>query len=173
MPRPAPALEAALSYVRHMVEEVHAHGRSRLPSTRRMACEAGVSVVTMNRAVKLLQSEGLVQASPGRGIRTRPPHIVKGHRPPASSQPVRPNRGYVADRIQTAIARGAWAERLPSQKELADEYATTRRTIRHALAILCEQGVVTAHRRSYFLRRRSLASHPPTLSLVINTGREE
>lgn len=173
MSKPTPALETAVAFLWGCVERHAARGCTRLPSTQSLADEAGVGLVTMCRAVKRLQREDVLQARPGRGIHIaasnmdQTVHSESDHPLPL---PPRPTRDSVAAGIQTRISQGVWTDRLPSQKELANLYDTTAATVRHALAILCQRGLLSAHRRSYFLRRRPHGVPPAILSLVVNAA---
>lgn len=56
----------------------------------------------------------------------------------------------VADGIERGIAVGKFAagERLPSETEIAESYRVNRHTVRRALAVLAERGLVRAERGS-------------------------
>jgi GntR family transcriptional regulator, phosphonate transport system regulatory protein len=56
----------------------------------------------------------------------------------------------VADGIERGIAEGRFAagERLPGETEIADTYRVNRHTVRRALAVLAERGLVRAERGS-------------------------
>lgn len=56
----------------------------------------------------------------------------------------------VADAIERGIAEGRFAagERLPSESEIAETYRVNRHTVRRALAVLAERGIVRAERGS-------------------------
>jgi GntR family phosphonate transport system transcriptional regulator len=56
----------------------------------------------------------------------------------------------VADGIERGIAEGRYAagERLPGETEIAETYRVNRHTVRRALAVLAERGLVRAERGS-------------------------
>jgi DNA-binding GntR family transcriptional regulator len=67
-----------------------------------------------------------------------------------------PRHAYdqVADDIARRIADGEITVKLPAEKALADEYGVAYVTVRHAMAILRERGVIiTVHGRGTFVRR--------------------
>lgn len=58
----------------------------------------------------------------------------------------------VADAIATRIAAGRYPRKLPSELDLAREFGVSYPTVRHAMAILRERGlVVSIHGRGTFI----------------------
>jgi GntR family transcriptional regulator len=68
----------------------------------------------------------------------------------------------VAAEVREAVRAGAYGEggRLPSEEELAERHAVSRGTVRHALALLRSEGVVTSRRGT----RRVVLENPPVQS---------
>ncbi|HTJ69696.1 MAG TPA: GntR family transcriptional regulator [Actinospica sp.] len=64
----------------------------------------------------------------------------------------------VALRLRRAISDGTYppGSRLPSEHELAQQYGVSRQTIRHALGVLGEDGVVASHQGA----RRTVLAQP-------------
>ena len=63
----------------------------------------------------------------------------------------------IADHLRTAIGRGALreGEQLPSEAQLMEHYGVARMTIRNALRVLQDEGLVTAeHGRGVYVRAR-------------------
>ena len=61
----------------------------------------------------------------------------------------------VADDVQLRIAEGEIASKLPSERSFAEEYGVAYTTVRHAMAVLRERGIiVTAHGRGTFVTPR-------------------
>ncbi len=59
----------------------------------------------------------------------------------------------VADDVQRRIAGGEISMRLPSERSMADEYGVAYTTVRHAMEVLRERGIiVTVHGRGTFVR---------------------
>jgi GntR family transcriptional regulator len=58
----------------------------------------------------------------------------------------------VADDIQRRITEGEITAKLPGERSFAEEYGVAYTTVRHAMAVLRERGViVTAHGRGTFV----------------------
>ena len=73
---------------------------------------------------------------------------------PASDRPV---YKQIADHLRAAIARGRLHEgsQLPSEAQLMDHYGVARMTIRNAMRLLQDEGLVTAeHGRGVYVRGR-------------------
>jgi GntR family transcriptional regulator len=73
---------------------------------------------------------------------------------PTSDRPV---YKQIADHLRTAIARGRLREgdQLPSEAQLMDHYGVARMTIRNAMRLLQDEGLVTAeHGRGVYVRSR-------------------
>jgi GntR family transcriptional regulator len=73
---------------------------------------------------------------------------------PASDRPV---YKQIADVLRTAIARGTLheADRLPSEAQMMEHFAVARMTIRNAIRLLQDEGLVVAeHGRGVYVRSR-------------------
>lgn len=58
----------------------------------------------------------------------------------------------VADIVAARIATGRYTAKLPSERALADEFGASYITVRHAIAILRERGlIVSIHGRGTFV----------------------
>jgi GntR family transcriptional regulator len=61
----------------------------------------------------------------------------------------------VADDVQRRIADGEITAKLPSERSLAEEYGVAYTTVRHAMALLRERGVIiTVHGRGTYVTPR-------------------
>lgn len=61
----------------------------------------------------------------------------------------------VAQALQAAIAEGKWVGALPAERQLAEDYQVSRKTVRRALASLRTSGVLQAeHRRGSLIASR-------------------
>lgn len=59
----------------------------------------------------------------------------------------------VADDVQRRIAEGEISAKLPSERSFAEEYGVAYTTVRHAMEILRERGlIVTVHGRGTFVK---------------------
>lgn len=77
----------------------------------------------------------------------------------------------IAEDLRRAIAAGKHGpgEKLPSERELAEQYGTARNTAREAIRLLLEQGLVTAeHGRGVFVRQR-----PPVRRIAMDRYRAD
>jgi DNA-binding GntR family transcriptional regulator len=58
----------------------------------------------------------------------------------------------VADNIQVRIEVGEFTHRLPSERDLAQEYGVAYQTVRHAMKVLRERGlIITRQGRGTFV----------------------
>jgi DNA-binding LacI/PurR family transcriptional regulator/DNA-binding transcriptional regulator YhcF (GntR family) len=151
--RSTPAVDRAVQYIRSVLA---AGGVSRLPPVRVLACQAGVSYVTMVRAVRRLVGEGRLVAVQGRGT------VVAGAQAPGAGPAAgeRPTRGKVgrpafwqalAVQVSGDLVEGRFGtgSDLPSLKELARVYHVNHRTLSRALTRLGERGQLVRCGRSY------------------------
>jgi GntR family transcriptional regulator len=68
----------------------------------------------------------------------------------------------VADDVQRRIEEGEISARLPSERSFAEEYGAAYTTVRHAMAILRERGlIVTVHGRGTFVKPPASRSPQP------------
>jgi DNA-binding GntR family transcriptional regulator len=59
----------------------------------------------------------------------------------------------VADDVQRRINEGEIAAKLPSERSFAEEYGVAYTTVRHAMAVLRERGIiVTVHGRGTYVK---------------------
>lgn len=144
----------------------------RLPPLARMAREAGVSLVTMHRAVGELGRDGVLHVVPGGGVfvRVADPRMIDIS--PHGYPRVR-ERGYACQRIAETIERDllagglSAADPLPSLKELSRRYGVSYPTIRKALRLLAERGRLEPHGRGYRLALAPKRSRGMTTVVVI------
>ena len=67
----------------------------------------------------------------------------------------------VADDIQRRITEGEITAKLPSERAFAEEYGVAYTTVRHAMAVLRERGIIlTAHGRGTFVTPPKPGSPP-------------
>jgi GntR family transcriptional regulator len=67
----------------------------------------------------------------------------------------------VADDVQRRIAEGEIPAKLPGERSFAEEYGVAYTTVRHAMAVLRERGViVTVHGRGTYVRPLESRSGP-------------
>jgi GntR family transcriptional regulator len=67
----------------------------------------------------------------------------------------------VADDVQRRINEGEIPAKLPSERSFAEEYGVAYTTVRHAMAVLRERGIiVTVHGRGTFVNPREPGTDP-------------
>jgi len=164
----------AYEHLRRAAEQASANGAERLPTIVSMADAAGVSPVTMWRAVHRLELEGGITASPGDGIRLTGPaanaNDIVGKKRIASRKWQR-----LHDAILGELAAGAYSagETLPPVKHLLARYGTSYRTLRKALLKLVDEGHVEPYRTTYRVPHRFESRHSSTILAVESAvGRE-
>lgn len=142
------AFAKARSLLEAQTEAARKGADPRLPSVADMARSAGVSVVTMQKAVHAFSAQGEITATPGQGIHVN--HEPVPHRtarpvpPPATISHHKWHR--TAEGIQSDILKGTFARGtlLPHSRELAARYGVSYKTLRKALRFLAEQQVLSS-----------------------------
>ena len=118
-----------------------------LPSIRDLARHFGVSVNTVQRALRTLSARGAAYGVPGKGY-----YWGKGPAP-VSVPPQRKAGGSkrTAEALKEDLRAGGLDPftPLPVQKALADRYRVSTRTLRKALLALEVDGVLDRHGRTY------------------------
>ncbi len=67
-----------------------------------------------------------------------------------------PAYAQVANDVERRIKAGEFTRKLPAERAFAEEYGCAYTTVRHAMAILRERGVIiTAHGRGTFVKDRT------------------
>lgn len=112
-----------------------------LPSEAELARAAGTKRYSVRKALGLLRDEGLIEAIPGRGW------AVLGMNNATGSGSGLPRYRQIAGELRAEIDAGQLAagRLLPSEAELIDRFGVSRATVRHALAVLEREGLVTTH----------------------------
>ncbi|THJ76072.1 GntR family transcriptional regulator [Candidatus Frankia alpina] len=85
----------------------------------------------------------------------------------------RPVYQQIADELRDAISGDGIGPdgRLPTEAELVERYGVTRGTVRQALAVLVNEGLVVSDRpRGYFVRRRRHMTYRPQQELLVTDG---
>jgi len=144
-----PALDKAKAYLRSQLSS-RRHGEARLPTTHQLARDAGVSLVTMWKAVRTLVDEKVIEARRGAGIHRLP--RSSSHRSSQLTQ-------SIAQKLLHDIVEGRFHNdnALPLIKELASLYETGTIVIRGAIDVLIAQGHVVKRGREFRIRRQRLS----------------
>lgn len=117
---------------------------TRLAPITQLAGMAGVSMVTMLRAVRVLRSHGLLLVSHGKGTRVAGPETASADTySPAPSVPRR-RWEQVRRTIERDITDGRYraGETLPTRKELCDRYGVCHATLARAVQSLVAQSAI-------------------------------
>ncbi|MBD3239585.1 MAG: GntR family transcriptional regulator, partial [Chitinivibrionales bacterium] len=135
------ARNETLAFLRELVETHMRRGERRLPSVRHMAVMAGVSSVSVWRAVRRLREEGVVRGGRGRGLRLV---ALGGGETAVGSTAPRTRSTQAATRLRAAILRSEWqpGDKLPSVKELCARLGVSRPTLRKVMGQLVDEGLV-------------------------------
>lgn len=169
--RARPALSKAIAYVEHAVGKCAQAGESRLKPVHTLAERAGVSHVTMWKALRSLSHRGLVDLKPGRGIHIRQKDKRTEALPVSTivDSAVTPKWEIVRSALEREIATGTYSagSMLPSLKELASHHGTAYRTLRKALNALTATKRIVPHKRGY--RVPQLAVSQPAGSVAFLT----
>ncbi|MFI6534787.1 GntR family transcriptional regulator [Nonomuraea sp. NPDC050547] len=117
---------------------------SLLPSEAELGREFRVARNTVRRGLAILEREGLIVTVPSKG------RVVTGGRDESMSY----RYEVIAGDLRDAIKRGELAE-VPSERTLRCRYAASRNTVRRALAVLEQEGLIHARQgRGRFLGQK-------------------
>lgn len=123
---------------------------ARLPSIRALARHFGVSVNTVQRALRTLSARGEAYGQPGKGY-----FWGNGPAPvPVPPEPKAAGPERIAGVLKGELRSGALDpfSPLPARKALADRYRVSTRTLRKALMALEADRVLERHGRTYRFR---------------------
>jgi len=151
-----------MKYVTDAVEK--AGKEARLPPINRLACDAGVSMVTMWQAVRKLAAAGVLEARPGAGIRIASAREAAG----PGATVAKFSRQVLQDIVE---GRFHAHEELPAIKELCEIYDTGRDTLRCAIEELVKQNHIVKRGRVFRIRRARFSAKS-SLSLLYVYGAE-
>ncbi|MFD9950422.1 GntR family transcriptional regulator [Nonomuraea sp. NPDC059023] len=116
-----------------------------LPSEAELGREFRVARNTVRRGLAILEDEGLIVTVPSKG------RVVTGGQAESMSY----RYEVIAGDLRDAIKRGELAE-VPSELTLRRRYSASRNTVRRALAVLEQEGLIHALQgRGRFIRPKS------------------
>ncbi|MBD3242913.1 MAG: GntR family transcriptional regulator, partial [Chitinivibrionales bacterium] len=162
------AYTTARTYLTTLMDERVGMGIYTLPPLASMARSAGVSYVTMWKALDSLKRAGVLSARPGRGIVIS----AAGDTESWHSTPGERARGrkweWLVTRIEGDILSGTYRAGaiLPSRKELMARYGVCYHTLRKALTRLAGNGAVHRHKRGYRIPAVKQSTAGVTVALV-------
>lgn len=143
-----PAVDTAVAFLKQRVTEGRLKGQSRLPTVRVMARAAGVSPVTMLRAVADIKEAENLESAPSRGLRIKD---IDGQQTAFIEQ----GRNHVTQRTKVRIIEDLrsghhpFGRRLPPVKECAARYGCCVTTLRRAFDDLVGQDILKRDGRGY------------------------
>ncbi|MEV4109301.1 GntR family transcriptional regulator [Nonomuraea sp. NPDC049695] len=120
---------------------------SMLPSEAALCAEFGVARNTVRRALAVLENEGLILTIPAKG------RLVLGGDKPKDEPYL---YQAIARELRGEIERGELqpGTTLPSEAQLRRQHGVSRSTVRQALAVLEQEGLIASeHGRGRFVRR--------------------
>ncbi|MBD3420220.1 MAG: GntR family transcriptional regulator [Chitinivibrionales bacterium] len=177
-----PAVAKSLKYI----EESLASGRFGsaivLPSVKTLADSAGVSIASMHKAVKILLQSGLITEDNKHNYVVEAQKMSPAFEPSFADrftgddgQSLQAGHRRLAERLRTDILNGAFDQQqtLPSYKELRSRYRTNFRTLKKALWLLHEEGLLVAHKRTYAVSgyNPEIAERKIRLFAMVDTSR--
>jgi DNA-binding LacI/PurR family transcriptional regulator/DNA-binding transcriptional regulator YhcF (GntR family) len=139
----------------------------KLPPVKLLAHGAKASFKTVCAVLHELQLQGTVTVIPKKGaFLGGPADVLSGNRSLCLRGPHAWERLKI--RIENDILEGKYghAQALPTPKELRYRYAVCHATLQKALHRLCEESVVTRHKRTYALPGRRAAGTTMSLLLI-------
>jgi DNA-binding GntR family transcriptional regulator len=113
-----------------------------LPSESELARAAGTKRYSIRKALFLLQQEGLIGPVAGRGWA-----VLDGGAGASSDAGLLPRYRQIAAELRAAIEAGQLTagSALPSEADLIARHKVSRATVRHALALLKSDGLITTY----------------------------
>jgi DNA-binding GntR family transcriptional regulator len=160
----SPKINGAITYLRSSIKQHIAHNEYRLPSLEALARDAGVSVVTMHKALMVLKTEYAIESLPRKGIRIKPEtnredaRTAEETRSSTDERMITPETyefvpkyHHVKDWILADILKGEFAptNELPKKKELVWRYNASYATITKALQCLVQEKRIYLSKKKY------------------------
>jgi DNA-binding GntR family transcriptional regulator len=152
----SPAVTLALKHIEKCIESARATGARALPTIADMAKHAGVSVVTMWKAVHALVDKGMITCSQRRGIFIAGmQHGEETDGEGANTLMADLDTRFVWRRVKAQLAgdilNNVYPPNtvMPSYKELQHRYGASFRTIKKALTELRAQKLLQTHKHGY------------------------
>ncbi len=167
-----PAVEKACEHVLHLVTVARKRRQYRLPSIGALARDAGVSRMSMAKALARLKAEGVVTAVRGQGTRVCPPEGEE----PSSPQPGPEGHRSLSEAACQEIRQDLFGGRfgpegaLPPLAALSERYGVSTGVLRRVLRTLVTEGFLIRNRRQY---RLPTYSHQPNATVVLLARADE
>ena len=172
--RISPAMQKALDLLDGLIRSDEARSTGRLPPIKKLAKQAGVSLVTMWKAASILKEQDKIDLFPGQGITVKigrldsaqafsDEQIRQAHKELSSLH----TWTRVKAEIEKCILNGMFARGslLPGMKELQQQFGTSFPTLKKALNRMLEDGIIVARKRRFAVP--SLAQKESDLRIII------
>jgi DNA-binding GntR family transcriptional regulator len=145
----SPAIDKALNFIKERLDNGYWPDGTRLPSIRFLARTAGVSKVSMTKAVARLKTEQCISGQPGARTWVGKPVIDSA---PSIASPVQ-SWQRIRQTIEKDISSGVFgiAGSLPSLKELQAKYGVCFRTMQKIICALEADGVLLRSKRGHIV----------------------
>jgi DNA-binding transcriptional regulator YhcF (GntR family) len=144
-----PAFNRALEYLTSRIEAHQWRPGELLPSIKQLAESAGVSVVTMHRAIATLRTQGTLITLRGHG--TRMASHYHGEETPSPLQRRMQHWEHVANELSADITNGVYTPSVsfPSQKQLRMRFGISHRTLQKACNALVKRGYLVRFGKTF------------------------
>ena len=166
-PYKSPVLNKTIESIRKLLK--NSAGRSNLPPVRSMARQFGVSPVTVMRAVKALEDEGLLTSRWGKGIVKNGtiPHLS------AAGSPDGNKFERTLERFRKDILGGYYRTHLPLPpvNQLTTRYDASYPTIRKVLSVLLSENILKRNGARYYFFTNRPVHHPRIAIIAFGQGR--
>jgi DNA-binding transcriptional regulator YhcF (GntR family) len=149
-----PSQDRAATFLDALLRQARTQRRRHLPSVKKLSADAGVSYVTMWKALRRLRDRAVIVMQPGkRSHLTSSTESILTVHPPDESLPAAPRQKWrqLVSTVEQDVLRGVYppGTHLPSAKELMARYGVCQPTLRKALTVLVDKGCIRRHGRSY------------------------
>lgn len=178
MNKPFPAVDIAVEFLKRQINRGAFDSKPRLPSIRKLASMANVSLVTMWKAAQLLKQKGIVSIVHGQGIRPiagrkNQTVTVTAGQDDSDSPSVEKKWKVVKKLIYRDILNGIYqpGEKMPALKEMAATYGTCFITLKKSLAALTKDNCIVPSKRTF--RIASLSNKKSRSYIIVLTRGEE
>jgi DNA-binding FadR family transcriptional regulator/DNA-binding LacI/PurR family transcriptional regulator len=162
--REQPVYQSAVARLARTIETVRASGSPRIPPSRLLARQMGVSLPTVLRALAHYRKQGVITACPGLGTHlvSQVPETAGAASPPT----VKWQRVRQALASDVLAAMDAPDQTLPAMKELCARYGASRLTVRKAVRELLREGILAETAHGFQARPPAAPGHSSTIVLV-------
>jgi len=177
MPLEATGQKKVRKIIIEMIRHCQEAGQNRLPTLREITKESGVSYITAAKALKVLEQEGILEASQGKGIFIKSDGPDKLTNEPMLDKPAS-KLGFkwqiILAKIKKDLMEGVLSDktRLPSYKYLCQKYGVTYSTLKKVIAQLITDGFIFPETTGFSIKRLSSGAQQGVIILMVR-GRED